>query len=144
MSPEQARGDKVDARSDLFSLGCVLYRLCTGVMPFAGDTTMALLMALALDHPKAVRELNPDMPIALSDLVARLLEKEPAKRPQSAREVVQAIQAISRAPVERAAGLTPPLAKSPRHRPKLRRLYHVSQEMPELRRDFSSRALSSL
>jgi serine/threonine protein kinase len=99
MAPEQARAEKVDARSDLFSLGRVLYKLCTGTMPFAGDTTMALLMSLALDHPKTVRELNPDMPVALSDLVTRLLEKEPAKRPQSAREVIQAIQAISRAGV---------------------------------------------
>jgi serine/threonine protein kinase len=97
MSLEQARGEKVDARSDLFSLGCVLYKLCTGAMPFAGDTTMALLMSLALDHPKTVRELNPDMPVALSNLVTRLLEKAPAKRPQSAREVIRAIQAISRA-----------------------------------------------
>ena len=78
MAPEQARGEKVDARSDLFSLGCVLYQLCTGAMPFAGDTTMSLLMALALDHPKPVRELNPDMPAELSDLVMQLLEKDPA------------------------------------------------------------------
>jgi serine/threonine protein kinase len=97
MSPEQARSEKVDGRSDLFSLGCVLYRLCTGVMPFAGDTTMSLLMSLALDHPKPVRELNSDVPAALSDLVARLLAKKPEDRPQSAREVVQAILAINRA-----------------------------------------------
>ncbi len=97
MSPEQGRGEKVDGRSDLFSLGCVLYRLCTGVMPFTGDTTMALLMSLGLDHPKTVRELKADVPEALSDLVTRLLAKKPEDRPQSAREVVQAIQAISRA-----------------------------------------------
>ncbi|HBI45056.1 MAG TPA: serine/threonine protein kinase [Planctomycetales bacterium] len=119
MAPEQARAEKVDARSDLFSLGCVLYRLCTGTMPFAGDTTMALLMALALDHPKTVCELNPEIPVALSDLVTRLLEKEPAKRPQSAREVVQAIQAIGRAPAssssldERAVGFIPAVGTKP-------------------------------
>jgi serine/threonine protein kinase/Leucine-rich repeat (LRR) protein len=103
MSPEQARGEKVDGRCDLFSLGCVLYKLCTGVMPFAGDTTMGLLMSLALDQPKTVREINPDVPVALADLVTRLLAKRPEERPQSAREVVQAIQAISRAPEDRAA-----------------------------------------
>ena len=113
MAPEQARGEKVDARCDLFSLGCVLYRLCTGAMPFAGDTTTALLMALALDHPKTVRELNPDVPVALSDLVTRLLEKNPAKRPQSAREVVQAIQAVGLAPAGRAAGFIPPFGENP-------------------------------
>ena len=105
MAPEQARAERIDGRSDLFSLGCVLYKLCTGAMPFAGDTTMALLMSLATDHPKSVRELNPDMPAELSDLVKRLLEKEPAKRPQSAREVVQAIQAIEDSLDKRAAGL---------------------------------------
>ena len=115
MSPEQARGEKVDGRSDLFSLGCVLYRLCTGVMPFRGDTTMALLMSLGMDHPKTAHELNADVPEALSDLVMRLLEKEPAKRPQSAREVVAAIQAISRglsnrSSPERSAAVVPSLA----------------------------------
>ena len=97
MAPEQARGEKVDPRSDLFSLGCVLYKLCTGAMPFAGDTTMSLLMALALDHPKPVREINPDVPEELSDLVMKLLEKDPARRPQSAREAAQALQALERA-----------------------------------------------
>ena len=54
MAPEQARGDKLDARCDLFSLGCILYRLCTGRLPFQGESTMALLTALALDDPKPV------------------------------------------------------------------------------------------
>jgi serine/threonine protein kinase/Leucine-rich repeat (LRR) protein len=98
MSPEQARGEKVDGRTDLFSLGCVLYRLCTGAMPFAGDTTMGLLLALAMDHPKPVRDVNPEIPTALSDLVMRLLAKTPAERPASAREVVDLIEAIERNP----------------------------------------------
>jgi eukaryotic-like serine/threonine-protein kinase len=94
MSPEQARGEKVDGRTDLFSLGCVLYRLCTGAMPFAGDTTTALLLALAMDHPKPVRDVNPEIPATLSDLVMRLLAKTPAERPASAREVVELVEAI--------------------------------------------------
>ncbi len=104
MSPEQGAGQKVDARTDLFSLGCILYRFCTGAMPFNGDTTMALLTALALTDPKPVRELNPETPPELADLVMRLLAKKPADRPTSAQEVVEQIEAISRAPVERAAG----------------------------------------
>ncbi len=106
MAPEQARSEKVDARSDLFSLGCVLYKLCTGAMPFTGDTTMSLLMALAVDNPKPVRELNPDVPAELADLVTRLLEKVPAKRPQSAREVVQALQAVGRTSASTASSPT--------------------------------------
>jgi serine/threonine protein kinase/DNA-binding beta-propeller fold protein YncE len=96
MAPEQARGDKVDARCDLFSLGCVLYRLCTGEVPFKGENTMAVLTALALSTPKSVRELNPAIPTALADLIAQLLAKEPDQRPASAKAVVEAIQEIER------------------------------------------------
>jgi serine/threonine protein kinase len=96
MAPEQARGEKVDARGDLFSLGCVLYKLLTGQTPFAGDTAMAILMSLALDHPKPIRDFNPDVPAELSDLVMRLLEKEPARRPASAGEVVHALEGVER------------------------------------------------
>jgi hypothetical protein len=96
MAPEQARGEKVDARADLFSLGCVLYRLCTGEAPFMGETTMAVLLSLATEHPRPVRQLNPDVPAALSDLVMRLLAKDPAGRPASARAVLEELQSIKR------------------------------------------------
>ena len=69
MAPEQARAQKADARSDLFSLGCVLYDLATGVRPFEGEHTLAVLTALALDDPRPVRERNPAIPEALSDLI---------------------------------------------------------------------------
>src|SRR5271157_2460994 len=88
MSPEQARGKRVDARSDLFSLGAVLYRLCTGRQPFHGADTMAVLTALAVDHPPPVHELNPAVPLALSDLVTELLAKNAADRPASAEAVI--------------------------------------------------------
>ena len=58
MAPEQARGEKVDHRCDLFSLGCVLYRLATGQLPFRGDNTMSVLTALAMDTPKAPVKLT--------------------------------------------------------------------------------------
>jgi urea transport system substrate-binding protein len=94
MSPEQARGVDVDARSDLFSLGSVLYALCTGVKPFQGHSAMAVLTALAVDTPPSVRDRNPDVPPALAELVERLLAKDPAQRPASAVEVEHALAAI--------------------------------------------------
>jgi WD40 repeat protein/tRNA A-37 threonylcarbamoyl transferase component Bud32 len=96
MAPEQARGEKVDHRTDLFSLGCVLYRLCAGRPPFRGETTLAVLSALALDDPRPVHEVNPAVPPALSELVMQLLRKDPAGRPASARAVAEALQAIER------------------------------------------------
>jgi urea transport system substrate-binding protein len=94
MSPEQAGGGKVDFRSDLFSLGVVLYYLATGTLPFEGETVMAVLTALAVAAPKPVRQVNPDVPQSLANLVTWLLQKDPAQRPASADEVVQAIAAI--------------------------------------------------
>jgi serine/threonine protein kinase len=96
MAPEQAQGQQVDARSDLFSLGCVLYRLCTGEVPFRGANTMATLLAVVQTQPKPPRELDPDTPPALSELVMRLLAKDPAKRPSSADAVIEAIESIGR------------------------------------------------
>jgi WD40 repeat protein len=96
MAPEQARGDKVDHRCDLFSLGCVLYRLCAGRNPFRGETTLAVLTALAVDNPPPVHEVNSAIPPALSDLVMGLLDKDPARRPASARAVAEALQAVER------------------------------------------------
>src|SRR5439155_15002546 len=94
MSPEQARGQEVDARSDLFSLGAVLYTLCAGRRPFQGSTVMAVLTALAVDTPRPVRDLNPEVPAAFSELVGRLLAKDPADRPASADAVREAVAAV--------------------------------------------------
>src|SRR5262245_14444535 len=87
MSPEQANAQKVDHRSDLFSLGSVLYAVCTGHSPFRADTAMAVLRRVCDDTPRPIRDSNPDVPEWLEALIARLLAKDPAARFATAQEV---------------------------------------------------------
>jgi hypothetical protein len=94
MAPEQGRGQTVDHRCDLFSLGCVLYRLATGRLPFeSGGDLIATLMTVATAEPASTRELRPDIPAALDDLIMQLLAKNPSSRPESARVVADLLQA---------------------------------------------------
>src|SRR5262245_17605234 len=89
MSPEQARGEHVDHRSDLFSLGSVLYLMCAGRPPFRAETTMGVLKRVCEDTPRPLREVNPDIPDWLCAIVAKLHAKDPAQRFQSAVEVAE-------------------------------------------------------
>jgi WD40 repeat protein len=97
MAPEQAAGESLDSRCDLFSLGCVLYRLCAGKPPFQGRGSMATLMAVANENPSPPLSLNVEVPPELSDLVMHMLAKDPAKRPDSARAVIESIARIEQA-----------------------------------------------
>ena len=92
MSPEQADGYDVDARSDLFSLGSVLYTLCTGRPPFRAPTSLAVLRLISETSPRPIAQLNPEVPGWLCKLVERLLCKSPAQRFQSAEEVAQLLR----------------------------------------------------
>ncbi|WP_438039357.1 serine/threonine-protein kinase [Sorangium sp. So ce128] len=94
LAPEQARGERADARADVFALGAVLFECLTGRPAFAGTDVLAVLARLLLEPAPRVRELRPDVPPALDALVARLLAKDPAARPASAAEVAAALRAL--------------------------------------------------
>jgi len=89
MSPEQAQGQRVDHRSDLFSLGCVLYAMCTGRSPFRGENLAVVVRRICDDTPRPIHESNSEIPGWLVETVNRLLSKDPAQRFQSAAEVAE-------------------------------------------------------
>lgn len=103
MSPEQAAGGTLDGRSDLYALGVMAYQLLTGRLPYEGDSMGQLLAQIALGDPTPLSALRPDLPPALSALVARLLSKSPKDRPTVAGEVAAAFEAFA------AQCLPPPL-----------------------------------
>jgi serine/threonine-protein kinase len=92
MSPEQARGEAVDYRSDLFSLGSTLYFMCAGHPPFRADSTPAVLRRVCDERPRPLHEINTDVPVWLADIVERLQAKEPDRRYGSATEVAELLQ----------------------------------------------------
>ena len=96
MAPEQARGEPADARSDLFSLGALLYETLTGRRAFSGDTASAILRAILNETPQSPRAVNPAVPVALEAIVMRLLAKDPGARPQQAADVREDLQRVLR------------------------------------------------
>lgn len=96
MAPEQAEGGKVDGRTDLFSLGCILYRMTTGRPPFAGETVIQVLKGLMLNDPPPPHQICPGVPLPLSELILSLLAKEFTKRPASASDVANLLANLAR------------------------------------------------
>ncbi len=94
MSPEQARGGTVDARSDLWAVGVMLYQLLTGKRPFNADSIATLLLRITQEAPKPIGELRADIPASLRRVIARTLNKQPEKRYQSGRELSEALTRV--------------------------------------------------
>ena len=137
MSPEQVKGEKLDGRSDLFSLGIVLYELLTGARPFPGESITTLVYQILHTEPKDPLEWKADLPIATREVIARLLAKSPDRRPADARAFVEELnriekihreseltrRALAEVPpttplrtVPAGAGVPPPLPEPPKRR----------------------------
>jgi tetratricopeptide (TPR) repeat protein/TolB-like protein len=124
MSPEQACGQEIDARSDIFSLGAVLYEMATGIRSFEGESMAMILRAVLQKDPEPPSRLNPNLPSGLDKIFQKALEKEPGKRFQQAEEIRDALQQLRGTGSVRTASL-PPLDLQ-EHRPRKKLAWMVA------------------
>lgn len=98
LSPEQARGGFIDYRTDLYSLGVVLYEMVTGVLPFEADTAVTIALKHLQEEPVPPKNINSKIPESLNQLILKAMQKEPSKRYQSAKEMIADLQKIKNNP----------------------------------------------
>ena len=100
ISPEQARSEPVDVRTDIYSLGIVLYEMFTGQVPFSAETPYGTILAQINEPPRAPRAINPKIPAAVEQVLLKSIAKDPKNRYQSIREMMRALENAARGPVE--------------------------------------------
>ncbi len=113
LSPEQARGEKLTASSDLYSLGVVMFEMLAGRPPFVGPTAVSIAMQHASTYPPSIRQFNANVPPALEQIVMKALEKEPEDRYLSAAEMEQALRQCAKELLVRANHATPSSQAAP-------------------------------
>jgi len=145
MSPEQVRGEEVDARSDLFSLGVVLYEMATGQKPFAGKNRVLLLNAILNAQPAPISGVNSSLPAALETVIARALEKKREKRYQNAADICSELKRV-KGEMEKAPASVPITAPvKPNSRPAGSLLTrYLAQEFAAIRERFAEKPVKQL
>ena len=135
MSPEQITGKPVDGRSDIFSLGVVLFNLLTGQRPFAGETMHEVTLKVVQEPSPIPSTLAPHVPAAFNPIILKCLEKDPDRRFQTGAELAQVLAALARSLTDRDPddAASPPASSSPTSRPGLDRRDARADEAPGLR-----------